>query len=138
MGRNRGQKRALESFRENAIWGIEKYGRQLAVFYQSQEQFEVVRLQIKGSVLINDTLGSPQDVQELFTQLVIQVCLYLEGAPEYVRTTTAGQIIANCQRVVKTNLGIRDEAGEKTKLLQLTLVRRIFEMAGGRQVERLP
>lgn len=69
---------------------------------------------------------------------MIQVCLYLEDALDYVRTTTVGQIISNCQRVVKTDLGIRDEAGEKTKLLQLALVRRIFEMAVGRQAERLP
>ena len=51
-------KRALESFRKNAIWGIEKHGRQLAAVYQRQEQFEVVRLQIEGSVLVNDILVS--------------------------------------------------------------------------------
>ncbi|KAK8048270.1 hypothetical protein PG994_010000 [Apiospora phragmitis] len=137
-GAREAQRRALESFRENAIWGIKKYGRQLAAVYQGQEQFEVVRLQIEGSVLVSDILGSPQDAQKLFAQLMIQVCLYLEDAPSYIRTTTAGQIIANCQGVVKTDLGIRDEAGEKTKLLQLALVRRIFEMAEGRQAECLP
>lgn len=52
------KKRALESFRKNAIWGIEKHGKQLAAVYQRQEQFEVVQLQIEGSVLVNDILVS--------------------------------------------------------------------------------
>ncbi|KAK8121326.1 hypothetical protein PG999_005446 [Apiospora kogelbergensis] len=136
-GKIEAKERALESFRQNAIRGIEKYGRQLGAVYHSQDQFELVRLQIEGSVLVSDIQGSSQDAQELFAQLVIQVCLYLEGATDYVRTTTAGQIITNCQRMVKTGLGIHDKAGERTKLLQLALVRRIFEMAGGRQAERL-
>lgn len=52
------KKKTLEIFRVSAIRGIEKYGRQLAAVYQSQEQFEVVRLQIEGSVLISDILVS--------------------------------------------------------------------------------
>ena len=46
--------KALHSFRANAVWGIEKYGRQLAPIYRSDPWFSQVQLQVESSILVSD------------------------------------------------------------------------------------
>ncbi|KAK8093087.1 uncharacterized protein PG998_014488 [Apiospora kogelbergensis] len=129
--------KALHSFRTNAIWGIEKYGRQLAPIYRSDPGFSQVQLQLESSILVSDIKRSSSGIQELFAQLLIQACLYLEEATDFVRVITAERIVGQCQVLFIDKPDTLDKEGQKARLYQVALLRRLFQMAGGQEDELL-
>ncbi|KAK8016057.1 hypothetical protein PG993_014246 [Apiospora rasikravindrae] len=126
-------KNALLKFRQNAIGGTEVYGHQIGPIYRNHHEYQSVWVQVEGGILVSDIKASSEETQKLFAQLVVQACLPLKDQSRIIHRITAGHITEHCQTLFQDGLKIRDEKGDRSKLHLFALVRRLFELAGGRE-----
>lgn len=64
---------------------------------------------------------------------MVQACLPLKDESHILRRLTARHITEHCQTLFSGELKIRDEDKDRSKLHLFALVRRLFELAGGRE-----
>lgn len=64
---------------------------------------------------------------------MVQACLPLRDNSRTIHYITAVNITEHCQNLFSGDLKIRDEEGDRAKLHLFALVRRLLELAGGRE-----
>lgn len=64
---------------------------------------------------------------------MVQACLPLKDQSRIIHRITAGHITEHCQTLFQDGLKTRDEKEDRSKLHLFALVRRLFELAGGRE-----
>ncbi|KAK7959736.1 uncharacterized protein PG986_004590 [Apiospora aurea] len=132
-GKGEAQRQALLKFRQNAIGGTEVYGHQMGPVYRNHHEYRSVWVQVEGGILVRDIKDSSEGTQKLFAQLVVQACLPRKDESRIMHRITAGHITEHCYGLFSEGLKNRDEDGDRSKLHLFALVRRLFELAGGRE-----
>ncbi|KAK6850435.1 hypothetical protein PG995_004869 [Apiospora arundinis] len=132
-GKGESKKQALSKFRRNAIGGTEIHGNQIGPVYRNYHEYRSVWVQIEGGILVSDIKESSNETQKRFAQLVVQACLPMKDESRTIHLITARHITEHCQTLFSGGLETRDEEGERSKLHLFALVRRLFELAGGRE-----
>ncbi|KAI1157312.1 hypothetical protein F5B18DRAFT_224452 [Nemania serpens] len=132
QGIRQARKIAMRAFRDNALNGIEHYGRPIGEVYRRHPEYEHCRLFVEWSMFLDDIKGSFFITQDRFIQLLLQTSTHINRTDQNrIAKLTAQEFVTGWRETLQQLCSADNTWDEEDLLHKLALLRRILELSGG-------